>query len=998
MRARTVQILWHDKDPVLSLDFHASGLLATAGADKDIKLWELGVDKEGLPTASYLSSLSHHSYAVNVIRFSPAGGEILLWKSITISNVPSWKVLRTLSRHEKDVLDLQWSSDGQLLASGSVDNTCIVWDHFLQDHVHYVQGLAWDPLGQFLATQSSDRTCRIYLASRVAPLTTKNRVTAAPDAYSCRHVISKRSFASEALCLPTPKTSGAAPTAKVSTKHHLMLDETLPSFYRRLAWSPDGSFLVIPAGMYKRSADSPALNTAYAFSRRDWSRPSFLLPSPGKAVVAVRFCPVFFRPSVSPLKGEDATISGSAFKLPYKLVYAIASLNSVYLYNTEHLQPVVVLGGIHYAAVTDIAWSQDARFLAVSSQDGYCTIVSFEAGELGTPLALADLPSHIAEVQPRLEGATSSVTGEAEGGVQRGGRRQRAAPPPRPSPAGLDETQFYEAANGGDSVLAASGRAAARPYAGDEAEGPLVAAATPAADGGGAALEVTVTDPVKQGDGVQAYISYLVSYKTDMEEYQWKAASVIRRFSDFVWLHDRLAEKNRGTIIPPLPEKNVVAGGWHRHVRCDAEKFRFSADFIEGRRRALDAFMGRLAAHPRLRRSPDLQLFLQASEDVWAMETSRGPDAGSSSGLFKKKPGDFVQLFKDMQVKVSSVVLGKERGAGEEEVDVELEALRDDVLLLESNMQEAQKQAMRLVKRQRGSPCQPLCHVAGSQQLQGCPNWPAGVCTELGQSLTDFGVAVIMLGNTEGGALGRAFAELGNRSDMLATRSQKQASDLLLSFEEPLKEYTRIVQSIKGVHSQPFLRAIHSFARPIILGCSWAGASGALLTHIKVPLLSLTWPDTAGAMAAFAWRSTLQSVVADRTLALRQRQELVTELEAKRGKLIKLKEAQPPLRPGRIHEGEAEVDEALRRLQGAREQYEEMRVEMGAEMARFQKERVRDLNRVLHDFAVAQAQAAADSAATWRSLLPAVEAAAPPPPQSSQSPQPPAQPAVPAQS
>eukprot|EP00850_Spirogloea_muscicola_P000578 SM000002S05658 [mRNA] locus=s2:1447387:1458351:+ [translate_table: standard] len=888
MRARTVQILWHDKDPVLSLDFHASGLLATAGADKDIKLWELGVDKEGLPTASYLSSLSHHSYAVNVIRFSPAGGEILLWKSVTTSTVPSWKVLRTLSRHEKDVLDLQWSSDGHLLASGSVDNTCIVWDHFLQDHVHYVQGVAWDPLGQFLATQSSDRTCRIYLASRLAPLTTKNRVTAAPDAYSCRHVISKRSFANEALCLPTPKTSGATPTAKVSTKHHLMLDETLPSFYRRLAWSPDGSFLVIPAGMYKQSADSPALNTAYAFSRRDWSRPSFLLPSPVKAVVAVRFCPVFFRPSLSPLKGEDATTCGSTFKLPYKLVYAIASLNSVYLYNTEQLQPVAVLGGIHYAAVTDIAWSQDAKFLAVSSQDGYCTIVSFEAGELGTPLALADLPSHIAEVQQRLEDATSTVTGA------------RQAPP--------------------------AGRAAtATAYAGDEAEGPLAAAAALAADGGGAALEVTVTDPVKQGDGVQAYISYLVSYKTDMEEYQWKAASVIRRFSDFVWLHDRLAEKNRGTIIPPLPEKNVV------------EKFRFSADFIEGRRRALDAFMGRLAAHPRLRRSPDLQLFLQASEDVWAMETSRGPDAGSSSGLFKKKPGDFVQLFKDMQVKVSSVVLGKERGAGEEEVDAELEALRDDVLLLESNMQEAQKQAMRLVKRQRGSPCQPLCHVAGSQQLQGCPNWPTGVCTELGQSLTDFGVAVIMLGNTEGGALGRAFAELGNRSDMLATRSQKQASDLLLSFEEPLKEYTRIVQSIK-------------------------------------------------------------SVVADRTLALRQRQELVTELEAKRGKLIKLKEAQPPLRPGRIHEAEAEVDEALQRLQGARKQYEEMRVEMGAEIARFRKERVRDLSRVLHDFALAQAQAAADSAATWRSLLPAVEAAAPPPPQPSQSPQPPAQPAVPTQS
>lgn len=30
--------------------------------------------------------------------------------------------------HRKDVLDLQWSSDGAFLISGSVDNSCIIWD------------------------------------------------------------------------------------------------------------------------------------------------------------------------------------------------------------------------------------------------------------------------------------------------------------------------------------------------------------------------------------------------------------------------------------------------------------------------------------------------------------------------------------------------------------------------------------------------------------------------------------------------------------------------------------------------------------------------------------------------------------------------------------------------------------------------------------------------------------------------------------------------------
>lgn len=43
MRAKTLQVVWHSNLPVYSLDFHPSGLLATAGGDKDVKLWKVGV-------------------------------------------------------------------------------------------------------------------------------------------------------------------------------------------------------------------------------------------------------------------------------------------------------------------------------------------------------------------------------------------------------------------------------------------------------------------------------------------------------------------------------------------------------------------------------------------------------------------------------------------------------------------------------------------------------------------------------------------------------------------------------------------------------------------------------------------------------------------------------------------------------------------------------------------------------------------------------------------
>ena len=38
MKAGTLQVVWHAKEPVYSLDFHPGGLLVTAGGDKDVKV------------------------------------------------------------------------------------------------------------------------------------------------------------------------------------------------------------------------------------------------------------------------------------------------------------------------------------------------------------------------------------------------------------------------------------------------------------------------------------------------------------------------------------------------------------------------------------------------------------------------------------------------------------------------------------------------------------------------------------------------------------------------------------------------------------------------------------------------------------------------------------------------------------------------------------------------------------------------------------------------
>lgn len=381
MRGGTVQINWHDTKPVLACDFHPiSALLATAGADYDIKIWVTvsSNDQKKAPGVTYQSSLSYHSSAVNALRFSPSGeqlasgadgGELILWKLHITDAGEVWKVHKSLVFHRKDVLDIQWSADGVYLMSGSVDNSCIIWDankgsvhQILDAHFHYVQGVALDPLGTYAASLSSDRTCRIYnnKPSKAKGIEKSN--------YVCQHVISK----AESPVADEPK----------SARSHLFLDETLPSFFRRLAWSPDGSFLLVPAGSHKSTPTSEPVNTAYVFSRKDLSRPALMLPGASKPVVAVRFCPVKFK-----LLGTNTS---SLFKLPYRLIFAVATLNSLYVYDTESIHPIVVVAGVHYAAITDIAWSPGGNYLVLSSQDGYCTLLEFDNQELGSPVPVSE--------------------------------------------------------------------------------------------------------------------------------------------------------------------------------------------------------------------------------------------------------------------------------------------------------------------------------------------------------------------------------------------------------------------------------------------------------------------------------------------------------------------------------------------------------------------------------------------------------------------------------
>lgn len=263
----------------------------------------------------------------------------------------TWSVHKTLRGHLEDIYDLAWSNDSTMLLSGSVDNSAILWDiekaqpiRVFKDHKHYVQGVAFDPSGEYIATLSSDRSLKIHNINK--PRNVKNAV------YTVQRLV-------------TPNTE--------NTFFRTFKDETLSTFFRRLSFSPDGNILIAPTAQYM--VNEKLINVSLVFTRYSLDKPVLYHLANDKPSILVRFNPFLYK--------LVPTTDTPLFDLPYRMIYAIATLDTVVLYDTQRIGALAIVGQIHYANLTDLTWSNDGRILAISSTDSYCTLVLFEEGELG---------------------------------------------------------------------------------------------------------------------------------------------------------------------------------------------------------------------------------------------------------------------------------------------------------------------------------------------------------------------------------------------------------------------------------------------------------------------------------------------------------------------------------------------------------------------------------------------------------------------------------------
>eukprot|EP00535_Pseudo-nitzschia_heimii_P007490 CAMPEP_0197183920 /NCGR_PEP_ID=MMETSP1423-20130617/8762_1 /TAXON_ID=476441 /ORGANISM="Pseudo-nitzschia heimii, Strain UNC1101" /LENGTH=545 /DNA_ID=CAMNT_0042634597 /DNA_START=158 /DNA_END=1795 /DNA_ORIENTATION=+ len=282
-----------------------------------------------------------------------------------------------------------------------------------------------------------------------------------------------------------------------------------------------------------------------------------------------------------------------------------------------------------------------------------------------------------------------------------------------------------------------------------------------------AATHITVSDPVQHSEGVNKYTSYRVDVRppnSDMATTQVFSA-VLRRYSDFLWLYEKLQMERAGAIVPPLPEKHPVG--------------RFNPAFVEIRRRELERFLRRCAVHPELQGCTSFDAFLQA-DDVTFQATKNSKAASGmmqQSGIMgmagnmmmppqpqaspTKKEG-FKRWFAETKTSISGDLVKSPDDELFEEVHRYIHGL-------DTQMKNVSSQASGLVRKGK----------------------------EMANGLFEFGLAFNLLGQSEADALGESLCKLGETADRLSVLSAAHSDQEAIRFEDPLIDMIKVIHAVK---------------------------------------------------------------------------------------------------------------------------------------------------------------------------------------------------------
>ncbi|CAE6433418.1 unnamed protein product [Rhizoctonia solani] len=263
---------------------------------------------------------------------------------------------------------------------------------------------------------------------------------------------------------------------------------------------------------------------------------------------------------------------------------------------------------------------------------------------------------------------------------------------------------------------------------------PQQSAPRPSDSNGPISFTITVGDPQKVGDPINPYIVYTVSTKTNSPHYRKPHMSVLRRYSDFLWLFETLSFNKPGIFIPPVPEKQGFG--------------RFQGAFVEQRRLALNNCIQKIANHPMLSTDDDFKFFIES--DTFALDVKH-----RKAEIAQEKSGGFLSAI---------------TGPKFYETDEWFDTKRSYIDALESQLRGLAKSVETVSKHQ----------------------------SEIAAATGEFAEALVVLSNSDlSKQLSQSLAALADVQKKVRKLEEEQSQDDIILLMGIVDEYIRLIGSIR---------------------------------------------------------------------------------------------------------------------------------------------------------------------------------------------------------
>ncbi|MFS0518590.1 WD40 repeat domain-containing protein, partial [Nostoc sp. UIC 10607] len=330
----------------------------------------VGVLRQVIYGGREYNHLSGHSDAVMGVAWS-SDGQILASASID-KTVKLWRpdgsLITTLSGHDDAVLKVAWSPDSQTLASASSDARVKLWRRdgslitTLSGHTGAVIGLAWSPDGQTLASASQDAKVKLWRrdGSLITTLSGHNNrvygVAWSPDGQTL-------ASASYDKTIKLWRRDGSLITT-LSGHSDAVLG---------VAWSPDGQTLASASQdttvkLWRRNGSLITTfsgNSNAVIYELAWSPDSQTLASASSDATVKLWRRDGFL--ITTLSGHDDAVLGVAWSLDGQTLASASADKTVKLWRRD-ASLITTLSG-HSDVVRRMAWSPDGQTLASASDD-----------------------------------------------------------------------------------------------------------------------------------------------------------------------------------------------------------------------------------------------------------------------------------------------------------------------------------------------------------------------------------------------------------------------------------------------------------------------------------------------------------------------------------------------------------------------------------------------------------------------------------------------------